>query len=431
MRALPGPRARRAVEREPVAYIVGAQGLPPHRAGRRPARARSRARRPSCWSRSASTLPRARACVDVGTGSGRGRAGAQATSGPTSTCTAADVSARRAGGRAGQRASALGLDVALARGDLLDGVAGALDAVALQPALRRRRRARGAARPRSPATSRAGALFAGADGLDAIRRLVARRGRARAVRRARGRRGAGRRGRRRCCARAGLSATSSAVRDLAGHRARASSGRAVIERRRRDLRALHAPSAASRCSRPTPSTASACDPELDGRPCARLYALKGRPPRQARRGHVLRRSTLALAALPELGAAHARRARARCCPARVTLLLPNPARRFPLACGPTRETLGLRVPALAGRWRRWRVRWPVLQSARTSPAAPDARRLDDVPEPIRAGADLVLDGGELPGTPRRSSTCAATSGRRVARRARGAVGHDASRGRST
>ncbi len=51
------------------------------------------------------------------------------------------------------------------------------------------------------------------------------------------------------------------------------------------------------------------------------------------------------------------------------------------------------VPALRG------VRVPVLQSSANRSGGADARRLADVPEPIRAGADLVLDGGELPGTP--------------------------------
>jgi L-threonylcarbamoyladenylate synthase len=108
---------------------------------------------------------------------------------------------------------------------------------------------------------------------------------------------------------------------------------------------------------------------------------------------------LALAALPELGARTAAALRALL-PGAVTLLVPNPARRYPLACGPDPETLGVRVPAwppaLAALGH---VRWPVLQSSANAAGAADARRLADVPEPIRAGADLVLDGGELPGTP--------------------------------
>ena len=45
------------------------------------------------------------------------------------------------------------------------------------------------------------------------------------------------------------------------------------------------------------------------------------------------------------------------------------------------------------------VRWPILQSSANHSGRPDARTLDEVPEDIRAGADLVIDGGELPGTP--------------------------------
>jgi L-threonylcarbamoyladenylate synthase len=58
---------------------------------------------------------------------------------------------------------------------------------------------------------------------------------------------------------------------------------------------------------------------------------------------------------------------------------------------------GIRVPALqafpAG------AGVPVLQTSANLSGGPDPRRLSDVPESIRAGADLVLDGGELPGVP--------------------------------
>ena len=55
--------------------------------------------------------------------------------------------------------------------------------------------------------------------------------------------------------------------------------------------------------------------------------------------------------------------------------------------------LGVRVPFLAP------VGHAVLQSSANLSGEPDARRLDDVPASIRDGADLVIDGGELPGTP--------------------------------
>jgi L-threonylcarbamoyladenylate synthase len=129
----------------------------------------------------------------------------------------------------------------------------------------------------------------------------------------------------------------------------------------------------------------ACDPE-NADAVKRLYELKGRPSGQPSAVMMFE-----VPRFPELGP----RTQAlldRLLPGPVTLLLPNPRGRFPLAG----ETLGLRVPdlpALAG------VRVPVLQSSANLSGEPDARRLEDVPQPIRDGADLLLDGGELPGTP--------------------------------
>jgi len=78
------------------------------------------------------------------------------------------------------------------------------------------------------------------------------------------------------------------------------------------------------------------------------------------------------------------------------VLVPNPAGRFPAACAGDPGTLGVRVPELPALRA---VTTPVLQSSANLAGGPDARTLDEVPESIRAGADLVLDGGELPGTP--------------------------------
>ncbi len=103
---------------------------------------------------------------------------------------------------------------------------------------------------------------------------------------------------------------------------------------------------------------------------------------------------LALAALPELGPL-TRGALARLLPGPVTLLVPNPAGRFPLACGADLSVVGVRVPVVPGLAG---VRWPVLQSSANLAGGPEARRLQDVPEQLRRAADLVIDGGELPGT---------------------------------
>ena len=80
--------------------------------------------------------------------------------------------------------------------------------------------------------------------------------------------------------------------------------------------------------------------------------------------------------------------------------MPNPAHRFPLACGADPSALGVRVPAWPPALAALRgVSWPVLQSSANLAGGPDPRTLDEVPAEIRAEADLVLDGGALPGAP--------------------------------
>jgi L-threonylcarbamoyladenylate synthase len=131
----------------------------------------------------------------------------------------------------------------------------------------------------------------------------------------------------------------------------------------------------------------------------RLYRLKGRSPDRPA-AVMFFRLELALAALPELGG-RTRTALERLLPGGLTLLVPNPAGRFPLASGPDPGgRLGVRVPGLEGPLAPLAgVSWPVLQSSANRSGGADARRVEDVDEPIRAGVDLILDGGELPGTP--------------------------------
>jgi L-threonylcarbamoyladenylate synthase len=89
----------------------------------------------------------------------------------------------------------------------------------------------------------------------------------------------------------------------------------------------------------------------------------------------------------------------RLLPGPLTLLLPNRSHRFPLACGPDPNTLGVRVPLLEGALMPLRaVGVPVVQSSANLSGEADVRWLADVPIALRDGADLVLDGGELPGT---------------------------------
>ena len=128
----------------------------------------------------------------------------------------------------------------------------------------------------------------------------------------------------------------------------------------------------------------------------RLYGLKGRDVGRPA-AVMLFDLELALAALPELGP-RTRAALERLLPGALTVLLPNPARRYPLACGPAPERLGLRVPELpAGLTALGAARWPVLQSSANRSGSADARRIADVPAEIRSRVDMQLDGGELPG----------------------------------
>jgi L-threonylcarbamoyladenylate synthase len=139
----------------------------------------------------------------------------------------------------------------------------------------------------------------------------------------------------------------------------------------------------------------AVDPE-SAQAVERLYALKGRPADRPA-AVMFFQLDAALEALPELGGRTLEALR-RLLPGALTAVLPNPARRYPLACGPAPERIGLRVPALGGALTPLAsMSRPVLQSSANLSGGPDARRLGDVDRQVRDGADFALDGGELPG----------------------------------
>jgi len=142
-----------------------------------------------------------------------------------------------------------------------------------------------------------------------------------------------------------------------------------------------------------------CCAPTNARAVQRLYELKGRP---AKRPAAIMFFALAalLRVLPEIRARE-RAALQALLPGPATLLLPNRTNRFPLACGAPEggaNSLGLRVPAWTAALAALdTVGMAVLQSSANLSGEPDARRLADVPASIRTGADLVIDGGELPG----------------------------------
>ena len=129
-----------------------------------------------------------------------------------------------------------------------------------------------------------------------------------------------------------------------------------------------------------------------------LYLAKGRVEQQPT-ALVVRDIELLRECLPELDGAPERVARALL-PGPYTLILPNPARRFPWLTGSRPETLGVRIPGLTGPARDVLDRAGALVATSANlPGGPDPHTLDDVPEQLRAAAAAMVDGGELPGTP--------------------------------
>jgi len=87
-------------------------------------------------------------------------------------------------------------------------------------------------------------------------------------------------------------------------------------------------------------------------------------------------------------------------PGPYTLILANPARRFPWLNRPNPEAIGVRVPLLPEPARRVidAVGAVAATSANLAGGA-DARRVDEIPEQLLAGVAAVVDAGELPGVP--------------------------------
>jgi len=133
-------------------------------------------------------------------------------------------------------------------------------------------------------------------------------------------------------------------------------------------------------------------------PVRRLYRAKGRDELQPT-ALVAAGLDVLFECIPELGGRAGTIARALL-PGPFTLIVPNPASRFRWLTGSSPETIGVRVPELAGPGGEVlaRVRAIAATSANLS-GGPDPRTLADVPPELRAAAAALVDGGELPGTP--------------------------------
>ena len=81
-------------------------------------------------------------------------------------------------------------------------------------------------------------------------------------------------------------------------------------------------------------------------------------------------------------------------PGALTLVLPNPERRFGWLNAGRPDTVGVRVPAVAGAGGDVLAALGVLVAT-----SANRRRLQDVPAALRETVAAVVDGGVLPGTP--------------------------------
>lgn len=148
---------------------------------------------------------------------------------------------------------------------------------------------------------------------------------------------------------------------------------------------------------PTDGVYGLCS-SVDEQAVRRLYGLKGRADTQPTA--VIAASIAALLELvPELRGRSETIARALL-PGAFTLVVPNPARRFPWLNGASPETIGVRVPVLPEATQR--VLDEVGALAATSanePGGPAAASLDEVPARVRAGCGAEVDGGRLNGEP--------------------------------
>ncbi len=133
--------------------------------------------------------------------------------------------------------------------------------------------------------------------------------------------------------------------------------------------------------------------------CERLYALKGRPPGQATALVLGSVDELLANVLPELLGRAGTLCR-RLLPGPLTLVVPNPGRRFAYLCGEDPTRIGVRVPRLAPGLAELAdaVGGLALTSANRR-GEPTAVRPDDAPADLLEACLLVVDGGELDGAP--------------------------------
>jgi L-threonylcarbamoyladenylate synthase len=136
----------------------------------------------------------------------------------------------------------------------------------------------------------------------------------------------------------------------------------------------------------------ACDP-CDAAAIERIHEIKGRE--EDKPSAVMFFSSEAMRALLTTVGPHTARAVGALLPGPVTVVVDNPAHRYPLAAREDPQRLGLRLieGPLAG------ARCAVFQTSANRSGEPAPSRFEDVVPPIIGAVDLAIDGGPLGGQP--------------------------------
>ena len=136
----------------------------------------------------------------------------------------------------------------------------------------------------------------------------------------------------------------------------------------------------------------ACDP-MSPAAVRRIHELKGRPARKP--SAVLYFDQLAMRELVADMGTRTREAAAALLPGPVTLVIANPAHRYPLACAEDPEKLGIRL--LEGPLRG--ARCPLFQTSANLSGDPPPASFREVDVEMVKAVDLAVDGGRLTGEP--------------------------------
>lgn len=149
---------------------------------------------------------------------------------------------------------------------------------------------------------------------------------------------------------------------------------------------------------PTDTVYGLCADGYREAPYRRLCRLKGRPETMPAALLAADFDTI-LDAVPEARGRAAVAAR-ELLPGPYTLVLPNPARRFPWLCGRKPEKIGVRVPELPPESAAVLARvGAVVATSANLHGEVDPARVEDIPQKVLDGVTAVVDAGPLPGTP--------------------------------